>query len=318
MTRAFVSYCHADEQYRAELDKHLSLLRRQGLVDLWTDHRIPPGGEIEAHISAELDAADLIILLISSDFMNSDYCYGIEMQRAMERHHAGLAIVVPIIARPCDWTSSPFAVLKALPKDGKPLVKWPTLDDAFLDVVQSLRKLITARSGGKPQPALTTPLRQPPDPAQTTSAARPRSGTLSLPKEFRDIDRDNFLNEAFSYIAAYFENSLQELAPRNPGYEGKFRRTMDTGFTGTIYRDGKRVAGCHVRITHSYGSRGQIGYSGNDSPQDNSFNEILSVDADDHSMYLKGLMTNWSGRDSKLTHEGAAEQLWQLFIERLR
>jgi hypothetical protein len=318
MTRAFVSYCHADEQYRAELDKHLSLLRRQGLVDLWSDHRIPPGGEIEAHISAELDAADLIILLISSDFMNSDYCYSIEMQRAMERHQAGSAIVVPIIARPCDWTSSPLAVLKAIPKDGKPLVKWPTLDDAFLDVVQSLRKLITARTGGTPQPTLTSPLSQSPDSAQTIAPARPRSGSLSLPKEFRDIDRDNFLNEAFSYIAAYFENSLQELGPRNLGYEGRFRRTADTGFTGTIYRDGKRVAGCHIRITHSYGSRGQIGYSGNDSPQDNSFNEILSVDADDHSLYLKGLMTSWSGRDSKLTHEGAAERLWQLFIERLR
>jgi TIR domain len=317
MTRAFVSYCHADEQYRAELDKHLSLLRRQELVDIWSDHRIPPGGEIEAHISAELDTADLVILLVSSDFMNSDYCYGIEMRRAMERHHAGSAIVVPIIVRPCDWTSSPLGGLKALPKDAKPLVKWATLDDAFLDVVQSLRKLITEQSNGTPQPTSNSPVRQSVDPVNV-APARPRSGTLSLPKEFRDIDRDNFVTDGFSYIGAFFENSLEELASRNPGYEGRFRRTSDTGFTGTIYRDGKRVAGCHIRITHSYGSRGQIGYSGNDSPQDNSFNEILSVDADDQSMYLKGMMTNRSGREQKLTHEGAAEQLWQLFIERLK
>lgn len=317
MTRAFVSYCHADEQYRAELDKHLSLLRRQGLVDIWSDHRIPAGGEIEAHISAELEAADLIVLLVSSDFMNSDYCYGIEMQRAMERHQAGSAIVVPIIVRPCDWTSSSLGTLKALPKDGKPLVKWPTLDDAFLDVVQSLRKLITGQTNGKPRPASLPPVRQSSGSVVTVAPARPRSGTLSLPREFRDIDRDNFLNDAFSYIAAFFENSLQEVAPRNPGYEGRFRRTSDTGFTGTIYRDGTRVTGCHIRITHSYGSRGQIGYSGNDSSQDNSFNEILSVEADDQSMYLKGMMTNWSGRETKLTHEGAAEQLWQLFIERV-
>jgi len=318
MTRAFVSYCHADEQYRAELDKHLSLLRRQGLVDIWSDHRIPPGGEIEAHISAELDAADLVILLVSSDFMNSDYCYGVEVQRAMERHHAGSAIVVPIIVRPCDWTSSPLGGLKALPKDAKPLVKWATLDDAFLDVVQSLRRLITEQTKGKPQATSDFPVARSTDSAPGVASARPRSGTLSLQKEFRDIDRDKFVTDGFSYIAAFFENSLQEIASRNPGYEGLFRRTADVGFIGTIYRDGKRVAGCHIRITHSYGSRGQIGYSGNDSPQDNSFNEILSVDADDQSMYLKGMMTNRSGREQKLTHEGAAEQLWQLFIERLK
>jgi len=318
MTRAFVSYCHSDEQYRAELNKHLSLLRRQGLVDIWADHRIPPGGEIEAHISAELDAADLIILLVSSDFMNSDYCYGIEMQRAMERHQAGSAIVVPIIVRPCDWTSSQFGVLKALPKDGKPLIKWPTLDDAFLDVVQSLRQLITELIKGKTRTASTSHVHQSSDLVDTVAPARPRSGTLSLPKEFRDIDRDNFLTEAFSYVASFFENSLQELASRNPGYEGRFRRTSDAGFTGTIYLNGKRVAGCYIRITHSYGSRGQIGYSGNDSAQDNSFNEILSVETNEQSMYLKGMMTNRSGQDQKLTHEGVAEQLWQLVIEQIR
>lgn len=78
------------------------------------------------------------------------------------------------------------------------------------------------------------------------------------------------------------------------------------------------MAGCYIRITHSYGRAGQIGYSGNDSAQDNSFNEILSVEANDQSMYLKGMMTNWSGGEEKLTHEGSAEKLWQLFIERLK
>jgi len=315
MTRVFVSYCHADEQYRAELDKHLSLLRRQGHVDVWSDHRIPAGGEIETHISAELDAADLIILLVSSDFMNSDYCYGIEMQRAMERHQEGSAVVVPIIVRPCDWTSSPLGRLKALPKDARPLTKWPTLDDAFLDIVQSLRKLLTAKTQSSPTSASSRPDARS---HATVSVVRPRSGTLFLPKEFKDIDRDNFLTDAFNCISAFFENSLQELAPRNPGYECRFRRTSELGFTGTIYRDGKKVAGCYIRITHTYGSRGQIGYSGNDSAQESSFNEILSVDADDQSMYLRGLMMHGSGHEQKLTSEGAAEQLWQLLLDQVR
>lgn len=97
MTRAFISYSHADDALRAEFNKHLSLLRRQGLLELWSDHRIPAGGEFDKQISAELEAADIVILLISPDFMASDYCYGIEMKRAMERHRAGSAVVIPII-----------------------------------------------------------------------------------------------------------------------------------------------------------------------------------------------------------------------------
>ncbi len=146
---------------------------------------------------------------------------------------------------------------------------------------------------------------------------RPRASALALRKEFRDIDRDGFLDEGFAFIRAYFENSLQELGSRNPGYEGKFRQLSDEAFTGTIYRNGEKVAGCYIRVTSSFGRRRQIGYSNRDDAQDNSFNETLSVEADDQSMFLKGLMTNWSGREENLTYEGAAEKLWQLFIERL-
>ncbi|MCG5260484.1 toll/interleukin-1 receptor domain-containing protein [Cupriavidus gilardii] len=314
MARVFVSYSHADESYRAELDKHLSLLQKQGLVELWHDHRIPPGGELESHISAELEAADLILLLVSADFMASDYCYGIEMTRAMERHATGTAVVVPLIIRPCDWHSAPFGRLKALPRDAKAVSKWPSLDDAFLDVVQALRSLVTPRRSGLT--GVATPPRMPlPDNAPVT-AARPRSSMLALRKEFNDIDRERFVEEGFAYIRAFFENSMEELAPRNPGYEGRFRAISNEAFTGALYRNGKKVAGCYVRISRPYGERAQIGYSGNDNAQDNSYNEMLSVEADDQSMYFRQLMQSWSGRETKLTPAGAAEALWQLFLER--
>lgn len=317
MTRAFLSYSHVDEQFRAELQKHLTLLRRQGLLDVWNDHRIPAGGEIEGHISAELEAADLILLLVSPDFMASEYCYGVEMTRAMERHEAGSAIVVPIIVRPCDWHAAPFGKLKALPSDGKPVIKWPTLDDAFLDVVQAIRRLVTSAMGHEHQ---SVAVREVPSDSKANvivAPVRPRASSLALRKEFRDIDRDGFLDEGFAFIRAYFENSLQELGPRNSGYEGKIRQLSGEAFTGTIYRNGEKVAGCYIRVTNSFGRSRQIGYSNRDDAQDNSFNEALSVEADDQSMFLKGLMTNWSGREEKLTYEGAAEKLWQLFIERL-
>ncbi|MGF6505875.1 TIR domain-containing protein [Paraburkholderia sp. 32] len=315
MTRAFISYSHVDEQYRAELEKHLSLLKRQGLVDVWSDHRIPPGGEIDSHISAELEAAELILLLVSSDFIASDYCYGTEMKRALERHREGSAKVVAIIVRPCDWKNSPLGALKALPNDARPITKWPTLDDAFLDVVTALRKLV-ATPTAKRSSAETTPATTPAANARV-AAARPRASSLALRKEFRDIDRDAFLDEGFAYVRAYFENSLEELGARNPGCDGKFRSHSEQAFTGAIYRNGEKVAGCYIRITNAFGRSRQIGYSGNDDANDNSFNETLSVDADDQSMFFKGML-NWSGGREKLTHEGVAEKLWDLFTERLR
>ncbi|MEI6003520.1 hypothetical protein H3V53_42620, partial [Paraburkholderia bengalensis] len=181
--------------------------------------------------------------------MNSEYCYSVEMQRAMERHQAGSAIVVPIIVRLCDWTSSLLGGLKALPKDGKPVIKWPTLDDAFVDVVQSLRKLLAGQTGGTTRPASSSPVRQSSDPAATVAPPRPRSGALSLPKEFRDIDRDNFLTEAFGYIAVYFENSLEELAPRNPGMKAgsAARRKPDLQELSIEMAKGSRVATSELR-----------------------------------------------------------------------
>ncbi|AOZ06461.1 toll/interleukin-1 receptor domain-containing protein [Cupriavidus malaysiensis] len=316
MTRAFISYSHADESYRAELEKHLSLLRKQGLIELWHDHRIPAGGEIESHISAELERAEVILLLVSADFMASDYCYGVEMTRAMARHAAGTGVVVPIIVRPCDWHSGPFGRLKALPRDGKPVSKWPTLDDAFLCIVQSLRDLVAQR---RPNQAGTAAPVAWPAPASVPGAAvYPRSSALALRKEFSDMDRDRFLEEGFAYIRAFFENSVKELGPRNPSYEAHFRPLSKEAFTGTLYREGRKVAGCYIRISRMYGGRAQIAYSGNDNGQDNSFNEILSVEADDQLMYFRQQMLHWPGNVARLTHEGAAEALWQLFIERAR
>jgi hypothetical protein len=74
--------------------------------------------------------------------MASEYCYDLEMQRAMERHQAGTARVIPIILRPTDWKDTPFSKLQALPKDGKPITTWENQDEAFLNVVQSIRKAI--------------------------------------------------------------------------------------------------------------------------------------------------------------------------------
>lgn len=137
----FFSYSHKDEDLRDELAAHLSLLKRQKIIKVWHDREISAGTEWANQINENLNAADIILLLISANFLASDYCYDLEMKRAMERHQAGEARVIPIILRPCDWQGAVFGKLQALPKNGKPVIKWDFVDDALLNIVQGIRKI---------------------------------------------------------------------------------------------------------------------------------------------------------------------------------
>lgn len=137
----FYCYSHVDEELRNELDKHLALLQRQGIIKSWHFRKITPGKEWENEIDKNLETAKVILLLVSPDFMSSDYCYDIEMKRAMELHKAGRARVIPIILRPVDWSSAPFAKLQALPKDAKPVTSWANRDEAFYDISLGIRRV---------------------------------------------------------------------------------------------------------------------------------------------------------------------------------
>ncbi len=134
----FISYAHEDRDLCDQLCKQLSPLKRQERVRIWTDELISAGAEWSDEILAALDRAQLVLLLVSADFLASDFCYMEEMTRALERHRAGTARVVPVILRPCEWHSTPLGELKALPRDGKPVQEWPNPDAAFSDVVKGL------------------------------------------------------------------------------------------------------------------------------------------------------------------------------------
>lgn len=135
----FVSYSHADEDLKNQLIKHLNPLKRMGLISDWNDRKLTAGDEWAQEISKNLESADIIILLISIDFINSEYCYDIELERALERHDTGVAIVVPVILRSCMWQHTSFAKLQALPKDGMAVNSWSDLDSAFANVAEGIR-----------------------------------------------------------------------------------------------------------------------------------------------------------------------------------
>ncbi len=158
----FYVYAHPDEKLRRKLEKHLSILSRQGLINTWYDRRIMPGADWQQVIDDHLNTASIILLLISPDFIASDYCYGIEMQRALARHEEGSACVIPIILRPVDWREAPFSSLQALPHDGKPVTTWRPQDAAFVDVTENIRRTLEALCS--PSPLIPSPSQDASDP----------------------------------------------------------------------------------------------------------------------------------------------------------
>jgi hypothetical protein len=139
MIELFFSYSHRDEDMRKELENHLAPLLREGVIAHWHDRRIVAGDKLDLAIDAHLETADIILLMVSSYFLASDYCNR-EVVRALRRHEAGSARLIPIILHPCDWQRTPLGGLLATPTDGKPVSKHTNPHDAFLDIVESIRR----------------------------------------------------------------------------------------------------------------------------------------------------------------------------------
>lgn len=142
---AFVSYSHKDESYRQRLETSLAQLRRDKLISTWYDREILPGGTWDREINENLNSADIILLLVSPDFLASEYINSHELSRAMERRQSGSAIVVPIFLGPSDLEDSSLKALQALPSEGRPVSKWGNRDEAWLDITRGLRRLVAAK-----------------------------------------------------------------------------------------------------------------------------------------------------------------------------
>ena len=138
----FFSYAREDELLRDELAKQLRNLERLGFITVWHDRNISAGTEWASEIDARLNTAQIILLLISPDFMNSDYCYSGEMERALERHAIGEARVIPILLRPVLWKDTPFSTLQVLPRNGNPVTNWHNRDEAFFEIATEIRSVI--------------------------------------------------------------------------------------------------------------------------------------------------------------------------------
>jgi hypothetical protein len=211
----FFCYAHEDKKYLKKLKKHLTPLQRENLIRIWHDVNISPGAEWEEEIYKHLNMAHIILLLISPDFMASEYCYSKEMLRAMARHNQGEAQVIPILLRPTHWKGAPFGKLQALPTNAKPITdpSWVTQDRAFVNVVTGILMAIEQlpmRSSEAAETILMKLGKTPEVPLMETTDAAPTS-TQPQPSVISTLTPPSPLVSVGKEILPALEEGEQEL-----------------------------------------------------------------------------------------------------------
>lgn len=309
--KIFVSYSHRNEATLERLKAHLSPLRRDGRIETWYDREIRAGGNIDDAISTQLRTCNLFILLISADFLNSDYCMDTEMTHAMERHEEGTARVIPIIVEDCYWKSSPFRKLKALPKDGKPISNWTNENTAFLNIVEEIANILDESNR-------TPTASRPSNERGSVVVAQPRQ--YRVQRHFDAIDRSNFRDKAFAEIRNYFQEASAELDALEE-LRGKFTGRSDKKFSCTVVnRSRMRDGTAHITVRSSAANHGfgDISYVFAEDADDSTSNGGLNVENDEYEMFLTTTMNftrNYG--DNRMTPHQAAEHLWNKFLEQV-
>ena len=141
--QVFYSYSHKDEQLRDQLATYLAPLRQKSLITEWYDRKIEPGVNWDTEISSRLNQADLVLALLSPDFLASEYCFGVEMEQAFSRVKQGNSRLLPVLLRPCLWEESRFSALQMAPRDAKPLSSAPSIDEALKAVALEIRNVVS-------------------------------------------------------------------------------------------------------------------------------------------------------------------------------
>lgn len=305
----FISYSHADDRVLERLHKHLAMMQRDALISAWSDHQILPGANLNAAISSELEKADIFLALLSPDYLASNYCYEKEFEFALERSREGALRVVPVIAEPCDWLSSPFQEFLALPKEGKAISEWTNANNAYLDIVTGLRRLVGEAS--VPLERLEGPGR-----GEVVSLAR----KVRVKRDFDVIEKVEFADKTFSSMRDYFRDAASELEGASEDLRSRMEDMSPTAFTCTIVNRAKMPkAEAHITVhnqkARSRGFGGNIEYVFQAYADPGSSNGSIRVDADEYNLYLSTNGYGGYGENSKYSPSQVAEWLWNKFVQ---
>lgn len=304
--KAFISYSHKDEHFLERLKVHLAPMKRDRIIDEWSDVEIPAGSSLNNSIDNALEGSQLFIALVSPDYLASDYCYNKEFEKAQEMQKEGTLMIVPIIVQPCDWKKSPFGDLKALPKDGKAIIEWTNENNAFVNIIDELRNLLQQTSFQNEVVA---------SPTQDYSRI---SRNYKVKTVFSEVDKVNFKEESFAEIKNYFKKATLEIDLVDRIQCRLINETPET-FT---YLISNRANGQDSYITVSTTSdkfvRCDLLYVFQQGLPTNSMqmDQMYSISNDDYELYWQKAKTNsWQPTDGiRYTVKEVAAELWDHFI----
>ena len=210
--KAFISYSHKDENYLDLLHRHLAQLKRENLVEAWTDQNILAGDNLNNKILSTLENAQMFIALLSPDYINSSYCYENEFKTAQTMQGDSRLIIVPVVLEPCDWKNTPFAQYKALPKDAKPVSEWSNENNAMLDVIQNIRKLVSEYSK---------------ESASSTNKSSPLPANYKVEKDFDSLQKMDYQDEGFKKLKNILEKNMRQTEKMFTSEENKYQMLME-------------------------------------------------------------------------------------------
>lgn len=304
---AFISYSHRDAAALERLHVHLAVLRRDGLIREWFDRDILAGDDLDGKIATKIESSSLFLLIVTPDFLNSDYCVEREMVRALERQEAGEARVVAIIVEPCDWQSTPLRAIKVLPHDGKAVADWTNTNSAWLNVVQEIRRAIKEDKRTAP----TAPLPSLRAPGTTTTRYRAK-------RDFDEIDRSEFREAAFEGIKSYFRDAAAELDSLDD-FRARFVEISPTAFGCTIVNRALNRGTAHLTVHRQGGGRsglGDIYWSFEENAPANTASGAVAITNDEFELFLKGRSFHFDASDrSRMTARDTAVMIWDEMLE---
>ncbi len=325
MINVVCSYSHEDEIYCAELVKHLKLMESKGLINTWHDRKIKPGQVLDEEIDEAFSSADIILLLISSDFFNSDYCRETEMPNALKRHDEGKSIVIPVILRSCDWADSPVGKLLAVPTDGEPLSQFSNIDDGLVQVVDAVkkaRKVLLQRkeeSGNRITSSSNKTNSNEESSLNSRNTFITRSKNLEIRKNFTDRDYELALKECIRFLGEFFTNSLAELSNSNGEIDYDIDWHGNDRFECKIYENGRSVSHCHIWRVRDEFSQNEIRYYSGEWSM-GTHNYSMSAGSDGRSIGFEVVVgrTFDAEPEKLLSQVEVAEYFWANFIEPLQ
>ena len=296
--KAFISYSHKDKDHFNRLKVHLATLKRKQLIEDWSDIEIYAGQNIDTEIKQQMNSAELFLLLISPDFLNSKYCIETELRFAVERQNLNSAMVIPILVEPCHWQSIPeLRDIKIIPEDAKPVSVWTNQDNAWLDVIKELERITEKQNPpiqyyGMARTLFSSEMLKNMNLSslgteELNSAVSTNKSKFREKRDFDEIDKSKFRKKSFKIISNFFKKNIEELSQID-GLKGHFERISKSKFSCIIINRNFQSKEAYITFRFSGDDKSKMGieYSFDKNAFEDTIGGSLRVDFNEYELFL--------------------------------